>query len=190
MQTAGLEGLLEILARAVGLRGLLNGAEEHLYAVLRLGDADTGTFELGAYDAGPVHYTPGGDVFCEYLVVADAVLQGDEHGVRPDAVHDVRHDVVRLGGLDHEDDYIHDRQAVGAGGGVETGEAALLALAAEDQPVGGDLVHVGLVAVHEIELRAAAAQISRKDTACGAGTNHCDLHCVTFSLLTSFPRSA
>ena len=92
------------------------------------------------------------------------------------AVHDVGHYAVGLRGLDHQDNYIHSGKLRRCRGGVETGEDALLALAAESKAVGRYLVHVRLVLVDKVHVRSAAVQVRRKHTPGRAGAYHCDFH--------------
>ena len=172
------EARLERLAGGVGLRVVAHGAEVHLDALFRLAHAHAGAGQLRADQAAAVEDAVGVHELREHLVIAKTVLQRHDRRLRSDAGHGVGHDVLRLRGLDHEDDHIHRADVARGRARVKAREHLLALRRAEDQPVGCDLVHVRLVLVDEPELGAALAQIGGKDAAGSAGADHCDFHAV------------
>ena len=150
----------------------------HLDALFRLAHAHAGAGQLRADQAAAVEDTVGVHELREHFVVAETVLQRHDRRLRSDAGHGVGHDVLRLRGLDHEDDHIHRADVVRGRARVKAREHLLALRRAEDQPVGCDLIHVRLVFVDEPELGAALAQIGGKDAAGSAGADHCDFHAV------------
>ena len=149
------EARLERLAGGVGLRVIAHGAEVHLDALFRLAHAHAGAGQLRADQTAAVEDAVGVHELREHLVIAETVLQRHDRRLRPDAGHGVGHDVLRLRGLDHEDDHIHRADVARGRARVKAREYLFALRRAEDQPVGCDLIHVRLVFVDEPELGAA-----------------------------------
>ena len=161
---------------------VLQSAEVHDDALAGGGDAASGAVQRGADDAGADHAAGGGVIFEELVVVAEAVYQGDKHGVGSDAGLGADNGVLKLIGLGHENDYVHYTDVVGAVCGLEAGEdGGLVRIDGELHAVLRDLVHVGLVRVDEGHVCPARAEIAGEHAACSAGTYHCDFHCFSSS---------
>ena len=182
------EALKQMLAGLVGGFGPHGAAKVHLHAAGGGGYAGARLGHRGAQNAGTDEAVILGKELEHIVVVAQTVNQRDADGVGADDGLRVLNGLYQLRGLGHEDDDI-DLALLGkgigsAGVGAEAGQllddipvlAALLLVDNEMHAVLGDLLHVGLIAVDQDDIRSAVAEIGSKNTAGSAGTIHSNFH--------------
>ena len=171
------EDLGEVLAGLVGDRTVFQRAEVHQRALDLGGDAAARLAQLGAQSAGAAEDAVGREVPEKDVVVAETVNQGDQNGVRSDAGHRALHGVLQLGRLGDEDDDVHNADVVGGVGGLKAVQVVVgIGVDDELKAVLRDLVHVGLIAVHQRDVRTALAQVSGEAAACCAAADHGNFH--------------
>ena len=141
------------------------------------GDAAAGLLQLGSQGAGAAENAVGREVAEQDVVVAETVDEGDENRVRSDAGHRALDGAVQLGGLGDEDHDVHDADVFGGIGGLEAVQMVMgVGIDDELQAVFGDLVHVGLIAVNQGDVRAAFAQVSGEAASGCTAADHGNFH--------------
>ena len=163
-------------------------AEVHLHAAGRGGHAVRGLGQSRAQHAGADDAALFREDLEEVVIVAEAVDEGDGDGRVADDGHGVLDGLLELGRLGHVDDNVDlalRRGRVSSGGvGAEALELVVVILVAalfflmdgEVHAFLGDLLHVGLIAVDEDDVRTALTQVRSEDAAGCAGTIHCKFH--------------
>ena len=176
--------LEHLFADRVGALVSLDGTEVHLHAAGGSGYAPARLLQGSAQNAGSDDAAAAVIELQQVVVVAEAVDQGDGHGVLAYHRLGVLDGLDQLGGLGHVDDAVD--LALGRGGGFSAGVGAealqlivvvmigavLFLMDREEHAFLGNLLHVRLIAVDEDDVRTALAQIGSEDAAGSAGAIH------------------
>ena len=164
-------------AGLVGDGAVFQRAEVHQRALDLGGDTAAGLTELGPECAGTAENAVGREVLQKNVVIAEAVDERAQNGVRTDAGHGTLHGVLQLGRLGDENDDIHRADVVGSIGGLEAVQMIVgIGIDNELEAVFGDLVHMGLIAVDKRDVRASLAQISGEAASGCAAADHGNFH--------------